>query len=101
MNNEIMIDASKLSNLSNNKLFVYVTEFLNGLDTMQLDNHYAKVIEDLPNEKLGKVFDILSKVYFYVSFLIFTKYPDICRFKIINHYIANERVILKVAIKEL
>lgn len=98
---EIMIDASKLTYLENSKIFSLVISFLENLDSEKLDNIYYSLIEHIEEEKLDYVFDILSRVFYYISFLVNTIEPKVCSFKIIKHYISNGKILLKIKLKEL
>jgi len=98
---EIMIDASKLTYLENSPVFSYILEFIKNLDNDYLDNIYSNIIENIPSEKLEYVFDVITKTYYYISFLINSNEPDICSFKVIKYYISNGKILLKIKLKEL
>jgi len=101
MKDEFIIDASKLLNLEHSSIFFLILDFLEHLDTDNLDNAYYNVIKDLDSSKLSETFDILSRIYFYVTYLINSKHPEYCSFKVIKYYITKEKMILKIKYKEL
>jgi len=98
---EITIDVSKLLYLKDTDIYFAVLKFIENLNTDNLDNIYDSVIKDEDKQKYKRIFDILTRVFFYISFLVNSKYPENCSFKIIKHYITKEKVILKIQIKEL
>ena len=98
---EIVIDASKLTYLENSEIFSLVISFLEDLDSEILDNIYYYKIQYANEEKLDYIFNILSKVFYYISFLVYTIEPAVCSFKIIKHYITNGKILLKIKLKEL
>ena len=99
--NTIVVDASKILYLEHTTVFHIVIDFLKNLDTDNLDNTYHKLIENAPIKELSHIFDILTRVFYYVSFLLNSKHPNNCSFKIIKHYISKKKVLLKIKYKEL
>jgi hypothetical protein len=99
--NEFLIDASKVLYLENSFIFSMVIEFIKHLDTDNLDNLYYEIIKDVENKELPKIFDLLSKVYFYITVLVNNKNPNYCSYKVIKYYISKEKVMLRIKLKEL
>ena len=96
-----MVDASKILYLKDTSLYPVVLKFLMNLDTNNLDNLYEDLIKDEKRYRYADIFDIITRLFFYISFLVNTKYPENCSFKIVKHYITKEKVLLKVLVKEL
>ena len=98
--NEFFIDVSKILYLKDSPYFFFISEFIKRLDTENLDNLYYDIIKDC-NKDLSSIFNILSKVYYYITFLVNSKNPMICDYKVLKYHITKEKIIIKVKIKEL
>ena len=102
--NYVVINASGLLPLMYHPLHFIFSDFINNLDTRYIDNHYERIYDNLEDElDIKTVFDICTKIYYYITRLVLNKVPRLLNYKItkVEQDERSKLYLLKIEYEEL
>ncbi len=81
--NHVIINASGLLPLMYHPLYFIFSDFINNLDTEFLDLHFERLLNELEDElDVKTVFDICTKIHYYITTLVLSKVPNVLNYKV-------------------